>query len=60
MDDIPLTIILHYAGQWECKPHMKYVGGTVRIFDNIPADVNGNYMRRVIESLDYEDIVKIH
>ncbi|KAL2921740.1 Protein FAR1-RELATED SEQUENCE 6 [Bienertia sinuspersici] len=55
-----MTIIVHYGGEWKQKPDLEYVGESCRIFDEIPSDFNADGMRKIIDSLGYKDIVKLH
>ncbi|KAL2926770.1 putative flagellar filament outer layer-like protein [Bienertia sinuspersici] len=60
MDVVPMTIIVHYGGEWKQKPDLEYVGESCRIFDEIPSGFNVDGMRKIIDSLGYKDIVKLH
>uniref|UniRef100_A0A803MPI8 PB1-like domain-containing protein n=1 Tax=Chenopodium quinoa TaxID=63459 RepID=A0A803MPI8_CHEQI len=60
MEDIPMSVIVHYGGSWEETPTLVYVGGTTKIFDELPADLYAIYFKKMIDSLGYEDISKLH
>uniref|UniRef100_A0A803MKB3 PB1-like domain-containing protein n=1 Tax=Chenopodium quinoa TaxID=63459 RepID=A0A803MKB3_CHEQI len=56
----PCTIV-HHGGEWvEDGGQMTYNGGRVNTFDDILEDVNSSYVKQVVDSLGYTDIVKLH
>ncbi|KAL2922025.1 Transposase for insertion sequence element IS905 [Bienertia sinuspersici] len=60
MDDIPMSIIVHYNGKWKYRPKLEYVGGMVKVFDNLPDDMDATYFRTIIDGLGCNDIIKLH
>uniref|UniRef100_A0A803MUX2 Transposase MuDR plant domain-containing protein n=1 Tax=Chenopodium quinoa TaxID=63459 RepID=A0A803MUX2_CHEQI len=54
-------IIVHHGGEWDQdEGQLIYNGGRVNTFDDIPEDVDSVYVKQVIDSLGYKDIVKVH
>ncbi|KAL2930291.1 Tyrosine-protein kinase JAK1 [Bienertia sinuspersici] len=58
--DVPLCIILHHGGRWECNPQFKYVGGNIKLVNDIPPDFDASFLKAVITSLGYNDVIKLH
>ncbi|KAL2944019.1 O-phosphoserine--tRNA(Cys) ligase [Bienertia sinuspersici] len=59
VDKLP-CIVLHHGGRWESNPHLSYLGGQVKIVNDLQTDFNGNYIKSLINSLGYDNITKLH
>uniref|UniRef100_A0A803MWC5 Transposase MuDR plant domain-containing protein n=1 Tax=Chenopodium quinoa TaxID=63459 RepID=A0A803MWC5_CHEQI len=55
-----MSLLVHYGGEWKNTPDLDYVDGKVRIFDELPNDFDVGGLKRVIASLGYDDIIKLH
>ncbi|KAL2928490.1 Siroheme synthase 1 [Bienertia sinuspersici] len=58
--EIPLCIVLHHGGKWQQSPTFKYVGGNVKLINDIPTNFDANYLKTVIASLGYNNVIKLH
>ncbi|KAL2940123.1 Cortactin-binding protein 2 [Bienertia sinuspersici] len=58
--DIPPCVIVHHGGKWVQNPEFSYVGGQVKIFNDLPWDFNGKKLKDLISSLGYMNIIKLH
>ncbi|KAL2920833.1 Type IV secretion system protein virB4, partial [Bienertia sinuspersici] len=58
--DVPICIIIHHGGKWINKPKLSYVGGNVKLINNVPLDFDRSCLRGLINSLGYNNIVKLH
>uniref|UniRef100_A0A803L1C7 Uncharacterized protein n=1 Tax=Chenopodium quinoa TaxID=63459 RepID=A0A803L1C7_CHEQI len=60
MSDLSPCIIVPRGGEWLDGSEMSYIGGRVRVFDGLPMDVDDTFVKELIESLAYTNIVKLH
>ncbi|KAL2893343.1 hypothetical protein RDABS01_009252 [Bienertia sinuspersici] len=60
MVDMSPCIVLHHGGRWELNPHLSCLGGKVKIVNDLPTDFNGSYMKSLINSLGYDNIIKLY
>uniref|UniRef100_A0A803MBQ7 Transposase MuDR plant domain-containing protein n=1 Tax=Chenopodium quinoa TaxID=63459 RepID=A0A803MBQ7_CHEQI len=58
--DIQLCIVLHHGGKWEYNPNLCYIGGQVKLINDIPLDFNAIYFKSLIDSLGYDNVIKLH
>ncbi|KAL2926033.1 Formate-dependent phosphoribosylglycinamide formyltransferase [Bienertia sinuspersici] len=58
--DMSPCIVLHHGGRWDSNPHLSYLGGQVKIVNDLLTDFNGSYMKSLINSLGYDSIIKLH
>ncbi|KAL2921946.1 RNA-binding protein rnp-1 [Bienertia sinuspersici] len=58
--DVPLCIILHHGGRWENIPEFTYVGGNIKLINDIPNDFDANNLKAIIASLGYNDVIRLH
>uniref|UniRef100_A0A803NB66 PB1-like domain-containing protein n=1 Tax=Chenopodium quinoa TaxID=63459 RepID=A0A803NB66_CHEQI len=59
-DDISPYIILHHEGQWKNNPISEYVGGQVKVFNELGDDFYGTFLKSLINSLGYNNVIKLH
>uniref|UniRef100_A0A803LPQ8 PB1-like domain-containing protein n=1 Tax=Chenopodium quinoa TaxID=63459 RepID=A0A803LPQ8_CHEQI len=60
MDDLRPCLVVHHGGVWVDGEEMYYRGGRINVFDDIPHTVDSSYVKQLIDSLGYTDIVKLH
>ncbi|KAL2927449.1 Myopalladin [Bienertia sinuspersici] len=57
--DVPLCIILHHGGRWEYIPELTYVGGSIKLLNDVLVHFDASYFEAVIASLGYNDVIKL-
>ena len=55
-----MCIVVHHGGKWVHKPELAYEGGEVKIINDLPPDLDVNYLRSLINSLGYKNVIKLH
>uniref|UniRef100_A0A803MWD1 Uncharacterized protein n=1 Tax=Chenopodium quinoa TaxID=63459 RepID=A0A803MWD1_CHEQI len=60
MDDLKPCLAVNHGGIWVEEEEMYYRGGRVNVFDDIPDIVDSSYVKQLIDSLGYTDILKLH
>uniref|UniRef100_A0A803MJJ6 Transposase MuDR plant domain-containing protein n=1 Tax=Chenopodium quinoa TaxID=63459 RepID=A0A803MJJ6_CHEQI len=58
--DLKPCLVVHHGGEWQISSGAFYVGGKINVFDNLPDNIDGHYVKGLIEGLGYNDIVKLH
>ncbi|XP_057248141.1 uncharacterized protein LOC125493779 [Beta vulgaris subsp. vulgaris] len=58
--DIPMCLVIHHGGKWVEKPSFCYMGGNVKLINDLPTDFDPSYLKGLINSLGYNNIVKLH
>lgn len=51
---------MHHGGKWVQTPQFSNIGGEVKIFNDLPLDFDGKYLKDLISSLDYMNVSKLH
>ncbi|XP_048498190.1 uncharacterized protein LOC125496702 [Beta vulgaris subsp. vulgaris] len=58
--EISMCIVVHHGGRWVHKPDLVYEGGEVKIINDLPSDLDVNYLRSLINSLGHKNVIKLH
>lgn len=53
-------IIVHHGGSWEMENELVYIGGAVKMFQDLCNYVTLSDVKNMISSLGYNNIVKLH
>ncbi|KAL2943357.1 Protein FAR-RED IMPAIRED RESPONSE 1 [Bienertia sinuspersici] len=53
-------LIVHHGGHWTSDDGLVYVGGKVNVFEDISESITVSYVRGIINSLGYKNIIKLH
>lgn len=55
-----MCIVIHHGGKWVNNPKLSYFGGDVKLVNDLPSDLSPRYLRTLINSLGYNNIIKTH
>uniref|UniRef100_A0A803M8Q3 F-box domain-containing protein n=1 Tax=Chenopodium quinoa TaxID=63459 RepID=A0A803M8Q3_CHEQI len=59
--EISPCIILHHGGKWiNEEQNLTYAGGQVKVFNDLGGDFDGTFIKSLINSLGYSNVIKLH
>lgn len=55
-----LEIVIHHGGYWQKLHKMDYVGGKLTVFNDLPNCIDYAYVKTMVCSLGYNNVIKMH